>query len=190
MRMRIYPVGLCLLSLLVSTAAFAQSNELAITAGGQFPRNNQFDSGTSFAVGANFAHRIVHVPLASLYFEVPIVVGPKSVLHLPSTSNYSSLFVTPGLKLKLAPGFPISPYLAAGVGLARYRLDASTTTNSETVNTNVFDFGGGLDFKFFPFLSWRGEVRDFYSGPPSFSAVTDSGRQHNLVAQTGLVFRF
>ncbi len=190
LRPRFLLLALGLLMFSMSPLANAQRNELAFTAGGQFPYNNQYDSGASFAVGANYAHRMVHAPLLSLYWEVPVVVGPKSVLRLPSRANYSSLFVTPGLKLKLAPGLPVSPYFAAGVGFARFHQDATATAGSSSENTNVFDFGAGVDFKFFPFLSWRVEARDFYSGLPSFGAVVDSGRQHNVLAQTGVVFRF
>jgi hypothetical protein len=167
-------------------SAMAQSNELAITAGADFPRNNSFDSGTSLAVGASFAHRMVHLPLASVYWELPLVVAPKSVLRAPVSTNYSSLFFTPSLKLKLAPEFPISPYFVAGGGFARFKED--TTDNSHT--TGVFSYGAGLDMKFFPYLSWRFEGRDYYTGSPSFNAIGDSGRQHNIVAQTGVVFRF
>ena len=176
--------------ILIGITAQAQQHELAITVGGQFPRNNQFDSSTSFAVGGAYAGRLASVPLVSLYLEVPVVVGVKSVLQAPSRSNYSSLFITPGLKVKLAPGFPVSPYFAAGVGFARFRTDATALTPSDSHTTNVFDFGGGVDMKVFPYLSVRGEVRDFYSGSPGISALVDSGRQHNVVAQTGLVFRF
>jgi hypothetical protein len=172
--------------LLVGISAYAQSNELAITAGANFPRNNQFDSGTSLAVGASFAHRIVHFPLASLYWELPVVVAPKSVLQIPSRANYSAVFFTPSLKLKLAPEFPMSPYFVAGGGFARYKQD----TGVDASNTGVFSYGGGLDTKIFPYLSWRVEARDYYTGSPSFSAIADSGRQHNIVAQTGIVFRF
>jgi Outer membrane protein beta-barrel domain len=183
-------IGLLAFVLLMSVLASAQAHELAITAGGQFPSNNLFDSGTSFAVGANYAGRIVHFPLAALYFEVPVVVGPKSVTRLPSRSNYSSLFITPGLKLKLAPEFPLSPYVAAGIGYARFHQDANASVSSQSVNTEVYDFGGGLDLKIAPFVSLRGEVRDFYSGFPDFNSLSNTGRQHNLVAQAGLVLRF
>ncbi len=172
--------------LVIATAALAQSNELSITAGANFPRNNRYDTGTSLAVGATFAHRIVHLPLASVYWELPVVVAPKSVLRIPSRSNYSSLFFTPSLKLKLAPELPFSPYFVAGAGFARFKQD----TPDESVNTGVFSYGGGLDTKFFPYLSWRIEARDYYTGSPSFSAIGDTGRQHNIVAQTGFVFRF
>jgi opacity protein-like surface antigen len=174
-------------SLLVfAISAMAQSNELAITAGGDFPRNNTFDSGTSLAVGASFAHRMVHFPLASVYWELPIIVAPKSVARIPSSTNYSSLFFTPSLKLKLAPEFPVSPYFVAGGGFARFKEDS--TNDSHT--SGVFSYGAGVDFKFFPYLSWRFEGRDYYTGSPSLSAIGDSGRQHNIVAQTGVVFRF
>ena len=167
-------------------SAMAQSNELSITAGGDFPRNNTYDSGTSLAVGATFAHRIVHLPLAGVYWELPLVVAPKSVLRAPSQTNYSSLFFTPSLKLKLAPELPVSPYFVGGVGFARFKEDS--TNNSHT--TNVFSYGAGVDFKFFPYLSWRFEGRDYYTGSPSLTAIGDTGRQHNIVAQTGVVFRF
>ncbi len=178
------------LLLLMSGAALAQRHELAITAGGQFPSNDLFNSGNSFAVGANYAGRIAHVPFVALYFELPVIVGPKSVLHAPSASNYSSLFITPGLKLKLAPSFPVSPYFAGGIGYARFHSDATSTTPAQTENTNVFDFGGGVDFKIFPFVSLRGEVRDFYSGLPPVGTLNLSSRQHNVIPQLGLVLRF
>ncbi len=184
-------VLLTLLSLLFCISLFAQSNELAITGGGQFSSNDFFTSGNSWAVGANFAHRIAGVPLLGLYFELPVVVAPKSVIHVNST-DYSSLYVTPGLKVKFAPSFPISPYVAGGVGFARFHSGATSVTSDQTSTKAVFDIGGGLDFKIAPFFSARAEVRDFYSGLPNFSLVSSglSGRQNNVVPQVGLVFRF
>jgi hypothetical protein len=183
--------GLVLLLVVGCLPSFAQSNELAITGGGQFSSNAFFNSGTSWAVGANYAHRIAGVPFLGLYFEVPVVVGPKNVLKISST-DYSSLFVTPGLKLKFAPSFFLSPYVAGGVGFARFRADATSTTPSQTRTNAVFDVGAGLDMKIAPFVSARGEVRDFYSGLPTFDLVDSglSGRQHNVVPQAGLLFRF
>jgi opacity protein-like surface antigen len=182
---------LAVVCLSFSIGASAQSNELAITGGGQFSSNDFFDSKTSWVIGGNFAHRIFSVPFVSLYFEVPVVVAPNSGLKLTST-DYSSVFVTPGVKLKLAPSFPLSPYVAAGVGFAHFRADATATTPSDSHTNAVFDIGGGLDLKIAPFVSLRGEVRDFYSGIPDFNVLGGSlsGRQHNVVPQAGLVFRF
>jgi hypothetical protein len=177
------------LALIFCACAFAQSNELAITVGGQFPINNAFDTNAGFAVQGNFAHRFLYVPLAGLYFELPVVVGPKNVLDLPSRSNYSSLFVAPGVKLKIAPEFPVSPYFAVGGGWARYKESDSFGGTSHT--EGVFDFAGGVDMKVAPFVSIRGEVRDFYTGSPSFTGIpSGSGRQHNIVPTGGLVLRF
>lgn len=179
------------LSVLLSLGAAAQSNELAVTAGGQFPNNSQFNSGASWAVGASFAHRIFHVPLAGLYWEIPVVGAPNSVMKTPFRTTYSSLFVTPGLKVKFAPEFPISPWLAAGVGIARYHNSANATFSDQTSTKAVFDIGGGIDWKIAPFISARGELRDFYSGLPDIAAASGlSGRQHNVVPQVGLVLRF
>jgi opacity protein-like surface antigen len=180
-----------LLLLLACLPSYAQSNELAVTGGGQFSNNSFFETGASWAVGANFAHRIAHVPFVGLYFELPVVAAPKSVINI-TDSSYSSLFVTPGLKVKFAPSFPISPYLAGGVGVARFHTGASAIASDQTSTKAVFDIGGGLDFKIAPFFSARAEVRDFYSGLPSFDLVSSglSGRQNNVVPQVGLVFRF
>jgi len=179
------------LSLLLSLGALAQKNELAVTAGGQFPNNSEFNSGASWAVGASFAHRIFHAPLASLYWEIPVVGAPESVMKTPFRTTYSSLFVTPGLKVKFAPEFPISPWLAAGIGVARYHNSANATFPDSTSTKAVFDLGGGIDWKIAPFVSVRGELRDFYSGLPDIAAASSlSGRQHNIVPQVGLVLRF
>lgn len=179
------------LCLLIALGASAQKNEFAVTAGGQFPNNSEFNSGASWAVGASFAHRIFHAPLASLYWEIPVVGAPQNVMKAPFQTTYSSLFVTPGLKVKFAPEFPISPWLAGGIGVARYHNAANINFSDQTSTKAVFDIGGGIDWKIAPFLSARGELRDFYSGLPDLASASGlSGRQHNVVPQVGLVLRF
>jgi hypothetical protein len=175
----------------ITIPSLAQSNELAVTAGGYFPVNSTIGAANAFAVGGSFAHRLIGVPLASIYLELPVYGTFNSVTNIVSTAQgnakYSGLFVTPGLKLKLAPEFPISPYFLAGVGVAHFSKTNVTTSDSTTSGT--FDVGGGLDFKIAPFLSARGEVRDFYSGNPDVS-VNFSNRQHQLITSVGLVLRF
>ena len=182
---------LVLLLALFTLSAAAQSNELAVTAGGYFPFNTNFDADTAFAVGGSFAHRVFGVPLASIYVELPVYASFNSAANLrtvtsPANAKYSALFVTPGVKLKLAPEFPVSPYAVFGGGLAHYSKSNTGTADS---NASTFDIGGGLDFKIAPFLSARAEVRDFYSGNPHiFNNVGD--RQHQVMATAGLVLRF
>ncbi len=180
-------VALCL----IAVPASAQKNELAVTAGGYFPLSSSIDASSSFTIGGNFAHRVASVPLVSLYVEVPVYGTFDSTARIANSTllspKYSALFFTPGLKLKLAPSFPVSPYFVAGGGLAHF--SKSNTTTSDSTNTGVFDVGGGLDFKFFPYLSFRMEARDYYSGSPNLT-VNFTERQHQVIAAAGLVLRF
>jgi opacity protein-like surface antigen len=184
----------CLLLLALGAGASAQSIELAIGAGGYLPVNND-QADKAFAVQGTFSARILHVPLASLYFDLPVVgtlnTTVTSTQQLTSLGTYSAMFIAPGLKIKLAPGFPISPYVAGGVGVARFSKSDSLAAGGENItSTNVFDIGGGLDTKIFPYLSLRGEVRDFYSGNARLRLSNLDERQHNVVITGGLVLRF
>lgn len=186
--------------IIVSVAAWAQKAEVALTVGAYHPVNNSFSSGNAFAIEGNIAGRIASVPFLSLYLEVPVAGSlqdvPVSSSALTSSGSYSSLFVTPGLRLKLAPAMPISPYIAAGGGLAHFNRSASQTPSgtSSSINKGVFDIAAGLDVKLAPFLSLRGEVRDFYSGSPELSLNQVTGtfnqRQHNILGTAGLVLHF
>ena len=135
------------------------------------------------------------MPLVSAYLELPVVGTLNSSVRtfgLTSSASYSLLFIAPGLKVKLTPEFFISPWLAVGGGLAHYSANSGLRllSGSDTTNTGVFDYGGGLDAKVAPFFSVRAEVRDFYSGGIGFSPATFNQRQHNIVATAGLVLRF
>ncbi len=196
--------------LLITLAAFllfpvfasAQAHELSLTVGGDFPVGTTFNLNPGFAIEGAYAGRLFSVPLVSLYWELPVAYAPKNSGNFLSTAgieqrNYSSLFVAPGLRLKIAPGFPISPYLAAGVGVAHFNLAATANSPQQSSNTTVVDFGGGLDMKILPFISLRGEVRDYYSGNPQNNFGTGipgigsiAGRQHNILPTVGLVLRF
>ena len=189
---------LIVVALFCATAA-AQKVDLALTVGAYHPVNNSYSTDTAFAIEGNFGYQVFSVPFIGLYFEVPVAGTLDStvpVSSLTSAGTYSSLFVTPGLRLKFAPGFFLSPYVATGGGLARYTRSASQTPagSSRTVNKGVWDIGGGIDMKVAPFLSLRGEVRDFYSGSPELSINQVTGtfdqRQHNIVGTAGVVVRF
>ena len=89
------------------------------------------------------------------------------------------------MKVKFAPGFVVSPYLAAGVGWSHF---SSTQSNAGDTKFAA-DFAGGLDFKVFPFVGLRLEARDFHSGVPELILPT-TGNQNNIVVSGGLVLRF
>jgi opacity protein-like surface antigen len=184
----------CLLLLALTASSSAQSIELAIGAGGYLPVNND-QADKALAVQGTFSARILHVPLVALYFDLPVVgtlnTTVTSTQQLTSLGTYSAMFIAPGLKIKLAPGFPMSPYIAGGIGVARFSKSDSLAAGGENVtSTNVFDVGGGLDTKIFPYLSLRGEVRDFYSGNARLALSNLDQRQHNVVITGGLVLRF
>jgi opacity protein-like surface antigen len=181
-------VLLLLVLLLTPCALFAQKNELAVTAGGYFPAGAQTNLGIAGVVEGSFAHRIFSVPTVGIYAEFPLAhtfdTGIRAI-----DGNYTATFFTPSLKLKLAPGFFMSPYFVAGVGIAHF--SAKTGSGATDSNTSAaYDIGGGLDIKFFPFLSLRGEVRDFNSGGVGFIVPGVGGRQNNVLATGGIVLRF
>ena len=195
--MRSITIVLLALSL-AAVPAVAQKHELSFSVGAQVPVNATFNTGTGFALAGSYAGRLARVPFGSLYFEVPVAGGLKSNGSWPSAGitnqDFSSFFVAPGLRLKLAPGLPVSPYFAAGVGLAHFRLDGNGFIPASSHNSTVVDMAAGVDFKIAPHLSARGEVRDFWSGNPfkdlasGLPGVAD--RQHNVIPSVGLVVRF
>jgi len=124
MRARIISIGITLLLCAVSAAA--QRNELSLTVGAMRPGKvtlapstgiSNVSAGTSFALEAGYSARFLTVGLASLYFDFPLAVTPKTTLDTSnalSVRSYSSLFFTPGVKLKALPLGKVSPYAVAG----------------------------------------------------------------------------
>ncbi|HKX29108.1 MAG TPA: hypothetical protein VJ302_15545, partial [Blastocatellia bacterium] len=152
----------------------------------------------AFTYQANFAKRMVDGKVASFHWEVLLTGAPKT--NISSTSlllpkNYSTLFITPGVKLKLLPTGSISPYIATGAGYGRYSASETLTngqpnTGDRGKNTFVYNFGGGLDFNILGLISLRGEVRDFITGNPRFNTNFLTNKQHNISVGAGVVLRF
>jgi opacity protein-like surface antigen len=189
-----------------TSVAYAQSSELAVLVGrintgdrgiqGLQPVKAAFDGAVAYEL--SYANRMVDGKVASLHWELTIAGAPKRGVkstNLVLPKNYSTLFFTPGLKLKLLPGGGVSPYVVGGVGLGRY--NASDTTIGGTANpadrantTYAVTYGGGVDFNLIGVLALRGEVRDFITGNPSFSAPFVTDKQHNLIVGAGIVLRW
>jgi hypothetical protein len=186
--------------------ALAQKHELGLLLGGistadkdiGLPVPGSLKIGTGLTYQANYAHRIVDAKAAALYIEVPFVATPSTDVkssNVLAPRNYASIFITPGLRVKFLPSAPISPYVFAGGGYARFaesdsRVDNQPNTMPKGTNRGAVDFGGGVDVKVFSFISLRGEVRDFYSGTPRFNIPALDDRQHNLLVSGGFVLRF
>jgi opacity protein-like surface antigen len=192
--------------LLIGQSAFAQKHEVAFTSGGlkigergfDLPQPGFLSFSTGFTYEISYAERLLNAHLAALYFEVPLAGTPRTKVKTTnalSPGSYSSIFFTPGIKLKLLPGGKYSPFATVGVGLAHFSESDTTIANqpnpNRSSNTNaVFAFGFGLDVRVVSILSIRGEVRDFYSDLPPLNVRALSDRQHNALISAGVVLRF
>jgi hypothetical protein len=191
---------LCFLLLVSASAgAAAQANEIALTGGGDFVSNQNVNVKRSWGIEGSVAHRLLSAPLIGLYGEVPIAAAFSATAGTPGVAtcvntvpispacrvfDYSSFFVTPGLKLRIGgPG--LAPYATIGGGVGHF--SASGSQGSST--TGVISYGGGVDITLLPIIGLRGEVRDYNSGYPAFG-LAGSGRQHNLFVTGGVVLRF
>lgn len=204
--MKVRVLLLATFTLLTAAAAFAQSHEVALTSGGlkigergfDLPQPGflKFSSGLTYQL--SYAQRLLDAKLAALYFEIPLAGTPRTKVNTQNAltpKTYSSLFFTPGVKLKLLPGRKYSPFALMGVGLAHFREGDTRTNNQPNPNPSartdaVFDFGFGLDVRLIRVLSIRGEVRDFYAELPPLSVRALSDRQHNALISGGVVVRF
>jgi hypothetical protein len=205
-RMSIKPLGILVFMLSTLGAASAQKNEIGLLLGGlktgnkefQLPAPGQLQIGAGLTFQANYAHRFLDFGVASLYVEVPFLATPSIDVKSGNVlvpRNYASLFITPGLKLKILPHSRITPFGAVGGGYARLTASKSLTNSQPNIagtlgaNHGTFDVGGGADVRVFRFLAIRGEVRDFLTGKPNLD-VQFRGAQHNVVGSGGIVLRF
>lgn len=184
---------LILLLTLVASVASAQKNDLGFGVGGYVAASNPLNLGAAWALEGSYARRIIGVPFVSLSGELPIAASYKSSIPtLNGTTlarSYTSLFITPGVRVRLAPSFFISPYVAAGLGYGRFNRELYNGTASP-YGAFAFDVAGGLDLKILPFVSLRGEVRDFNSSTFGFQSFIATGRQNNIFVTLGLGVRF
>ncbi len=199
-----------LLSLLfIPICGYAQGNEIGLVVGGTTSPNasipfSVIGQGISNAANLQFgtgvtyegvlAHRLVNAHIASIYLELPVVGSPDRDLNSNNYGNigsFSSIFVTPSLKLKISgPGF--SPFLSAGGGIAHFTTSPSGSSQSNSSTTAAIQLGAGVDISTpIPFLALRGEVREFRTGHPDLAGFTaDSNTQHNVFYGAGLVVHF
>ena len=196
-----------------STFCLAQKADVSFVAGGAFVSEDHVAPGVTCTIPCplafNFrtdthvffegtgAVRMANFKLASLHLEVPVAGIPSAKVifsGIPSLSTLklSSVFVTPSLRVKFAPGFPVSPWASIGGGWAHYNLAGPS------MNKGALQFGGGVDIKTgIPLLGFRAEVRDFVTGQPDFGIVSiqtagsqSLGQRHNVLAGGGIVLRF
>jgi opacity protein-like surface antigen len=191
--------------LMVSHTAMAQRQEVGVMIGYDFTQGR--DVSSVFPVDVSneksfqffYGRRMVDGKVASFHGEFVMALVQDAELRTAnpiSPRSYSSIFVTPGLKFKFLPGFIVTPYVAGGLGLARF--NQSATLISGGANTGdrasykfVMNYGGGAEFNAFPFLSFRAEIRDFVAGNPNLAfPLTSGSNQHNVIPSIGIALRF
>jgi len=198
-------LALAMLAPTFPVQALAQRNDITLSLGGTLSQSRGFRSPTTAAaqtsadisLGVNYGRRFLDAEVAELYGEIESVALPNRGLTAATATvpqNYASLYVAPGLRLKVLPSARLSPWFAVGGGYALYEQSAKLSNGQNTTNKflsrGVFDFGGGLDYKVFRFLGLRGEVRDFLAGNPNLNVALSSSTQHNVVASGGINVRF
>jgi opacity protein-like surface antigen len=175
-----------------------QSNEVALTLGG-IPRTTRGAARIEpgMALQANYGHRLYKAGPVTLLGEVHVLSSPLrevSSANPLATRDVATLYITPGLRLRLLSGRRVSPYAVIGGGYALYeqstqRLDGSANAAPRLTHRGALQFGGGVDVAVWRWLAVRGEVRDFYTGNPSLNLPLRGG-WHNVVASGGLVWRW
>ena len=111
------------------------------------------------------------------------------------TRDFASLYLTPGVRVKLNPVGIIQPVGVIGGGWALYEQSRETIGGAPNpaprhLNRGAFTYGGGVDIRILRWLAIRGDVRDFYTGRPQFNLLNLKGGQHNVVASGGFVLRW
>jgi len=167
---------------------------------GPGPAGIEFGKGLTFQ--ATYARHLLSRASTQLSFEVPLLAAPSVDVRSSGTSvpsEYASLFITPGFRVKFAPAAALSPWLSAGGGYARFReadqrQDGAPNVGRIGRNTGAVQLGGGVDIRtplniLFP-ISLRLEVRDIYSGKPTYNALTGGSLQHNVIFSGGFVVHF
>ncbi len=94
----------------------------------------------------------------------------------------------------------VQPFLTAGLGLNRFSGPSNAlAVVGEYVNADngwqfAWNYGGGADLVLERHFALRLELRDYITGQPQFSPITNitglTGTSHNVVPSVGVVFRF
>ena len=180
----------------------AQRHEIGLTLGRVFSSEQSTPGGvidlkSGTALQANYGMRIASGGAAALIGEVHFLASPlRDIASSQSgaSRDFATIYIAPGIRVKLAPEARISPYLAVGGGYALYEqstltLGGQANSAPRHIHRGMLQFGGGMDVGVLRWLGLRFEVRDFYTGKPALNVSTPGGGLHNVVAGGGLVLR-
>lgn len=148
-------------------------------------------------LGGNF----INLGAVALGWELPFGFGGSSRIFVSGTPTTRSVYTestdllfTPGVRLRIIPASPITPWVSGGVGAARTAQAIVSGTGTATANTiwhPAVSAAGGIDIKFLRYFLIRGEVRNYYLS--SFGIGNTALRaesRNNLLFMAGIGVRF
>jgi hypothetical protein len=164
--------------------------------------NPVIHSGKGFTFEINYARRLFGTEVYAISAEVPAVFNLDEDLNAGGPVvpvDYKQIFVTPAVRVNLFPETKVTPWVSFGGGFARFTENKNLlyygTNPGGSSTSGVIQGGLGLDVS--PFVtrfkhfSFRGEVRDFFSGTPNLPlADTGKKRQHNYFVGGGVIWHF
>ena len=180
--------------------AAAQKSEIGFVVGGKITPDGTSAFGTTkvnnaFPFQVNYATQLIPLGAGALELNIPLLAVPTTEIQsstLFTAKSYSSLYFTPGVRLRLGTTF--TPYIEAGVGFARYGPNSTTLggfpSGARSSTKAAFDVGGGLDFrpKKSP-IGFRFSATEFYSGVPDLG-IPKLNMHNNVLLAGGIVVRF
>jgi hypothetical protein len=191
--------------LFLVSGAFAQVNELSVTAGRIFVSTQTVPTtdlplhfGNPVSLEADYGRLLTIRKIFGFYAEVPVAIVPKMDLNYYNDQiphNMGALFVTPSLRMNIFAGDRVTPWVSVGGGYGRFWQSSNlnyygSNPGPSGTNTGVVQFGAGLDVWVWHHLGARFEARDFYSGVPDLNIDTGRSRQHNYYVGLGVAYRF
>jgi opacity protein-like surface antigen len=180
--------------------AAAQKSEIGFVVGGKITGNGSSPSGTTtvntaFPFQANYATQLISFSAADLELNIPLLAVPTTEINTSSlftAKSYSSVYITPGLRLRLGTVF--SPYVEAGVGFVHFSPSKTTLggfpSGARSSTKAAFDVGGGIDWrpKKSP-IGLRFSATELYTGVPDL-AIPKLSMHNNVLLAGGIVLRF
>jgi hypothetical protein len=156
----------------------------------------EFGRGTTYQL--TFGWRIWRSGSTSVSLEVPFIASPAFTTRTPGAAlpkEYATAFLTPSGRVTFLTDRTLSIFGSVGGGYARYsesklREDNGPNPLQLDTNTGALQFGGGVDIRGPEWISFRGEVRDVWTGVREFSVPTPGHHVHNVSISGGIVARF
>ncbi len=178
------------------------------------PSGGQVKADSSGTMLVNFGGNFLNLGVLALGYEIPVAVGGpgRAMIHTQGLAGETytermNLAITPGVRVRLLPVSPLTPWFSIGAGIGRlerqgvnYGLlnpaQGVVPLASQSGDRRVFTLStaGGVDWKLLHFLVVRGEVRNWSFTTPMVGFVGSFSfwgeRRNNLTFLAGVGLRF